>query len=244
MAYLLGWVSSPDLYDRQKAITQGEIQQSNYKTGSIVRSESEKMDQEKMSGRVDQGFQAVLRDQIQASAEIQASPDITPAADASSSPSLSSLSERYVEYTVRSGDTLWKLARQKYQVSVEDLMKDNQIEDPTRLQVGQKIKIRITDKPEETQRVVASWYGEPYHGRPMANGEIYNMYAETIAHRDLPLGTMVELSNPQTGQKVTAKVTDRGPFIAGRDVDLSFNLAQKLSLVKKGVGPLLMRVVG
>jgi len=70
------------------------------------------------------------------------------------------------------------------------------------------------------------------------------MYAPTIAHRDLPLGTMVELSNPETGQKVIAKVTDRGPFIAGRDVDLSFTVAQRLSLVQKGVGTIFIKVLG
>ena len=70
------------------------------------------------------------------------------------------------------------------------------------------------------------------------------MYANTIAHKDLPLGTRVELENPLTGKSVRAVVTDRGPYIDGRDVDLSYGLARMLSLVDKGVGRLKMRVLG
>jgi rare lipoprotein A len=78
----------------------------------------------------------------------------------------------------------------------------------------------------------------------MANGEIYNMYAATIAHKDLPLGTKIELENLDTGTKVNAVVTDRGPFVKGRDVDLSYGLARRLSLLEKGVDRLIMRVKG
>ena len=108
-----------------------------------------------------------------------------------------------------------------------------------RLQPGQKLRVPIPSYPKE-QTVVASWYGEPYHNRPMANGVIYNMHANTVAHRDLPFGTKLELENPETGQTAEAVVTDRGPFIEGRDLDISYGLAQKLSLVKDGVAPLVM----
>jgi rare lipoprotein A len=77
----------------------------------------------------------------------------------------------------------------------------------------------------------------------MANGTTYNMYGNTVAHRDLPFGTEMELENPNTGQKAKAVVTDRGPFIEGRDLDISYGLAQKLSLVKDGVAPLVMRII-
>jgi rare lipoprotein A len=77
----------------------------------------------------------------------------------------------------------------------------------------------------------------------MANGDPYNMYANTIAHKDLPLGTKVELNNPRTGQTTTAVVTDRGPYVMGRDVDLSYGLARKLSLVQEGVDTLVMKVL-
>lgn len=92
--------------------------------------------------------------------------------------------------------------------------------------------------------VVASWYGEEHHGKPMANGEAFDMNAATIAHKDIPLGTRVELENPLTGVRVRAVVADRGPYVEGRDVDLSYGLAQRLSLVEKGVGPLVMHVLG
>ena len=121
-------------------------------------------------------------------------------------------------------------------------MKDNGIVDPRKLLPGQSIRIRLPTYPKQ-QEVIASWYGQIHHGRPMANGDYYNMYADTIAHKDLPLGTEVELQNPLTKQLVKAVVTDRGPYIAGRDVDLSYGLAKKLSLIEKGVGKLVMRVM-
>ena len=152
-------------------------------------------------------------------------------------------SERWIDYTVKSGDTLWTLAVKRFHVNIEDLIKDNGIKDPDRLYPGQKIRVRIPPLLQQ-QEVVASWYGESYHGKPMANGEFYNMYANTIAHKDLPFGTRVELKNFETGQSEEAVVTDRGPYIKGRDVDLSYGLAQKLTLVEKGVGKLLMRVIG
>jgi rare lipoprotein A len=145
------------------------------------------------------------------------------------------------EYTIKSGDTLWALATRKFHVKVNDLIEANGIEDPKSLQPGQKLRVPIPSYPEE-QTIVASWYGEPYHNRPMANGVIYNMHANTVAHRDLPFGTKMELENPETGQIVEAVVTDRGPFIEGRDLDISYGLAQKLSLVKDGVAPLVMRI--
>ena len=77
----------------------------------------------------------------------------------------------------------------------------------------------------------------------MADGTPFDMHANTIAHKELPFGTKVELRNPETGQVEKATVTDRGPYIAGRDVDLSYGLAEKLSLVKKGVGRLEMRIL-
>jgi rare lipoprotein A len=70
------------------------------------------------------------------------------------------------------------------------------------------------------------------------------MYGPTVAHKELPLGTKVALENPATGEHVTAIVTDRGPYIDGRDVDLSYGIARRLSLVEKGVAPLVMKVIG
>jgi len=147
-----------------------------------------------------------------------------------------------VEHTIQAGETLWGLAVKKYHVHVKDIMADNGISDPTTLQIGQTIKIRLPESTGE-KPVVASWYGQDFHGKPMANGDIYDMHAATIAHKEMPLGTRVELKNTETGEKVRAVVTDRGPYIDGRDVDLSYGLAKKLSLVEQGVGSLVMRVL-
>jgi rare lipoprotein A len=171
---------------------------------------------------------------------VATSPEKTVAAT-SSEKATENDSREWKEYTIKSGDTLWALATRKFHVKVKDLIEANGIEDPKSLQPGQKLRVPIPSYPEE-QTIVASWYGEPYHNRPMANGVIYNMHANTVAHRDLPFGTKMELENPETGQIVEAVVTDRGPFIEGRDLDISYGLAQKLSLVKDGVAPLVMRI--
>ncbi len=151
--------------------------------------------------------------------------------------------EGWREYTVKPGDTIWALAVKRFHVHVEDMIKDNGIVDPARLRPGQKLRVRLPSYPPR-QEVVASWYGKDHHGKPMANGAFFNMYGDTIAHKDLPLGTRVELKNPETGASVEAVVTDRGPYVDGRDVDLSYGLARKLSLVDRGVGKLTMRVLG
>ncbi len=147
-----------------------------------------------------------------------------------------------VEHTIKPGDTIWALAVKKYHVHINDIMADNGISDPKALQVGQTLKIQLPESSGD-KPVVASWYGEDFHGKPMANGDIYDMHAATIAHKEMPLGTRVELKNSVTGEKVRAVVTDRGPYIDGRDVDLSYGLAQRLSLVEQGVGDLIMRIL-
>lgn len=149
---------------------------------------------------------------------------------------------RTIEHTIQAGETLWELAVKRYHVHIKDIMSENGISDPKALRIGQKLKIHLPESTEE-KAVVASWYGKDFHGKPMANGDIYDMHAATIAHKEMPLGTKVELKNTETGEKVQAVVTDRGPYIEGRDVDLSYGLAQRLSLVKQGVGSLVMRVL-
>ncbi len=150
----------------------------------------------------------------------------------------------WTTYTVQPGDNLWSLAVKRFKVDLNRLVEANGIRDPQLIHPGQVIRVPAPrDLPEEMD-VVASWYGRAYHGRPMANGEFYNMYGDTIAHRDLPFGTRVELSNLETGERARAVVRDRGPFVEGRDVDLSYGLARSLSMVEKGVGTLRMKVLG
>jgi len=146
-------------------------------------------------------------------------------------------------HTIKAGETVWSLATKTYHVNPEEIIKENNISNPQSMQIGQTLNIPQSPKNSEKENVVASWYGKSHHGQPMANGKPYDMYAPTIAHKDIPLGTKVLLENPETGQKEVATVTDRGPYIQGRDVDLSYKLAQRLSLEKQGVGNLTLRVL-
>jgi rare lipoprotein A len=95
-----------------------------------------------------------------------------------------------------------------------------------------------------TEKGLASWYGEPYHGRRTASGEIYDMHELTAAHRTLPFGTMVKVTRRDTGADVRVRITDRGPFIEGRIIDLSFAAAKKIDLDIDGVAPVKVVVVG
>lgn len=101
-------------------------------------------------------------------------------------------------------------------------------------------------KPEEpkTREVVASWYGEPFHGRMTASGKKFNMYAMTCAHKTFPFGTQLKVSNLDNGKSVNVVVNDRGPFVYGRDVDLSYAAAKKIGLVGKGVGKVRITYIG
>jgi rare lipoprotein A len=146
------------------------------------------------------------------------------------------------EYVVQPGDTLWKLGLKKFQADPYQIARDNGIKNPDRIYSGQKLIIR-KDKNPGPQEVTASWYGADYHLKPTASGERFDMYKDTLAHKTLPLGTEVRLTNPQNGVRVVAKINDRGPFISGRDVDLSYGLARKLDLVTRGVGKLRMEIL-
>ncbi len=95
-----------------------------------------------------------------------------------------------------------------------------------------------------TENGIASWYGEPYHGRRTASGEVYDMYAMTAAHKTLPFGTMVRVDRRDTGADVVVRVNDRGPFIEGRIIDLSYAAARKIDLDVDGVAPVRIKVVG
>ena len=94
----------------------------------------------------------------------------------------------------------------------------------------------ITKDAPYTERGIASWYGRKFHGRRTASGEVYNMYAMTAAHPTLPIPSYARVRNPANGREVVLRINDRGPFHAGRIVDLSYTAALKLDLLR-GVGP-------
>lgn len=84
------------------------------------------------------------------------------------------------------------------------------------------------------ERGIASWYGKEFHGRKTSSGEPYNMYAITAAHKTLPLGTYVRVHNLDNNKSVNVKINDRGPFVRGRLIDLSYGSAKKIGIVDSG----------
>ena len=94
------------------------------------------------------------------------------------------------------------------------------------------------------ERGMASWYGEDFHGRGTANGEIYDMEALTAAHRTLPLGTEVRVTNVENGKQVLVRINDRGPYLYGRVIDLSLAAARELGMVESGVAAVQIEVIG
>ena len=90
-------------------------------------------------------------------------------------------------------------------------------------------------KPETTQVGTASWYGPGFRGQETASGETFDPHALTAAHRTLPLGTEAKVTNLATGQSVNVTINDRGPYVPGRQLDLSQAAAQQIGLTKKGV---------
>ena len=94
-----------------------------------------------------------------------------------------------------------------------------------------------------TERGIASWYGTKFHGRRTSSGEIYDMYAMTAAHKNLPLPTYVQVTNLDNGKQVVVKVNDRGPFVDGRIIDLSYSAATKIDMLRKGTARVEIRVL-
>ncbi|MBD3370123.1 septal ring lytic transglycosylase RlpA family protein [Candidatus Fermentibacteria bacterium] len=94
------------------------------------------------------------------------------------------------------------------------------------------------------QRGVASYYGEAFHGRKTANGEVFDMHALTCAHRTLPFGTMVEVTNLDNGNRVTVRVNDRGPYVSGRIIDLTVKAARELGMIDSGIAKVMLTIRG
>lgn len=90
---------------------------------------------------------------------------------------------------------------------------------------------------------VASWYGEEFAGRTTANGEIFDPMQLTAAHRTLPFGTVVDVTNGKTNQTVRVRINDRGPFIANRVLDLSYAAARQIGLIQPGSGEVDMKII-
>ena len=89
----------------------------------------------------------------------------------------------------------------------------------------------------------ASWYGPGFHGRLTANGERYNQYSLTAAHKSLPFGTKVKVTNVHNGRSVVVRINDRGPFVRGRVIDLSTAAARNIGMIHHGVVPVRLQVL-
>lgn len=108
-------------------------------------------------------------------------------------------------------------------------------------------------KPDKIERMinddiwdakgVASWYGRQFHGRKTASGERYNMNAMTAAHRTLPFGSIVKVTDAVSGKSVFVKITDRGPYHGNRIIDLSRGAAKKLGIIKAGTCKIRLTVI-
>src|SRR5262245_19349998 len=98
-------------------------------------------------------------------------------------------------------------------------------------------------KPGQTETGIASWYGHPYHGRPAANGEIYDMEKMTAAHRTLPFNTWVRVYNLDNQKTTEVRITDRGPFIDGRIIDLSRAAAREIEMLGPGTARVRVEVI-
>jgi len=116
---------------------------------------------------------------------------------------------------------------------------------PAALPTPKKNKAPVLPVPSGyTEEGNASWYGTPFHGRRASNGEVYDMYKLTAAHRTLPFETMVRVTNLNNGKSTTVRITDRGPFVENRIIDLSLAAAREIELVGPGVAPVRVEVLG
>ena len=101
--------------------------------------------------------------------------------------------------------------------------------------IAQATPDQLRGRPSLTETGLASWYGPQYNSRHAADGSVYDQNALTAAHRTLPLGSLVRVTNLTTGQTVVARITDRGPFVHGRIIDLSVGAAKEIGLYRMGI---------
>jgi rare lipoprotein A len=103
--------------------------------------------------------------------------------------------------------------------------------------------MQVPANSRQQQIGTASWYGKDFHGKPTASGEIYNMYGYSAAHKTLPLGTRVRVTNLDNGRKILVPINDRGPFVGRRIIDMSYGAARHLGMVKEGLAKVRIEVI-
>ncbi len=107
------------------------------------------------------------------------------------------------------------------------------------------LPVQASDKVAALQTITgsASWYGGKFHGRTTANGERYDMNKLTAAHKTLPFGTKVKVTNPRNGKSVVVRINDRGPFVGKRVIDLSRRAAQDVGILNQGVASVQLEIL-
>jgi len=144
----------------------------------------------------------------------------------------------YVDNTVRSGNKPVRCKNGAYtsparmKATMKTYVVRGRVYHPTYVGVG------------DTMTGIASWYGPNFHGHETSNGETYNMYDKTVAHKTWPMDTMVKITNLDNGKSTIARVNDRGPFVAGRIVDCSYATGKEIGIDKKGICHVKLEVVG
>jgi rare lipoprotein A (peptidoglycan hydrolase) len=143
-----------------------------------------------------------------------------------------------IVYTVKPGDSLNRIA-DNYKVLLSDLKAWNDITSEVYLHPGDALIVKHVEY--EAREGLASWYGPNFHGRNMANTEVFDMHDIVVAHRTLPLGRMVRVTNLENGRSIIAPVLDRGPYVKDasgsytREIDLSYGVAKELGTIERGV---------
>lgn len=123
----------------------------------------------------------------------------------------------------------------------KDLYKHQRVGSPYTM-MGKKYTPKHNPKYDE--KGLASWYGDKYHGKPTATGEIFNKNAFTAAHKTLPLNSMLHVTNLETGESIMVRLNDRGPFVNGRIIDLSEAAARELGVINSGTARVRVRYAG
>lgn len=118
------------------------------------------------------------------------------------------------------------------------------VSDKTAYEVDGQIYHPMDSADGFRQQGVASWYGDPFHGEKTANCEVYSMYAMTAAHKTLPFGTMLAVTNKENNKTTIVRVNDRGPYCRDRIIDLSYSAAQEIDMTRKGTAPVEIVALG
>ena len=104
-------------------------------------------------------------------------------------------------------------------------------------------KTSTFNKNKMVYKGISSYYGHKFHGKLTANGEVFDMYGLTAAHKEMPFNTIVRVTNKNNGKSLIIRINDRGPYIDGRILDCSFGTAKKLGFIKEGIAPVKIEVI-